>query len=137
MGTRFPYGTFAINITACVIIGFSLAFLGQRTGMNSAWRFLIPVGFVGAYSTFSTFEWGVFSNLQAGRLSVAGLYVVVSLVAGLVAVWCGVLVAESYAMKTNKIMSTHRFSTCWANPMSILPFPDAAEFLASQRGHHA
>jgi CrcB protein len=61
--------------------------------MNPAWRFLIPVGFVGAYSTFSTFEWETFSNLQAGRLSVAGLYVVVSVVAGLVAVWCGVLIA--------------------------------------------
>ena len=93
LGTKFPYGTFVINITACVIIGFSLAFLGQRTGLNPAWRFLIPVGFVGAYSTFSTFEWEAFSSLQAGRPSVAGLYVIVSIVAGLVAVWCGVLIA--------------------------------------------
>ena len=117
MGTRFPYGTFAINITACVIIGFSLAFLGQRTGMNSAWRFLIPVGFVGAYSTFSTFEWGVFSNLQAGRLSVAGHVRCCESCCRS----CSCLVRSSgrgsYAMKTNKIMSTHRFSTCWANPI--------------------
>jgi CrcB protein len=93
MGTKFPYGTFVINTTACVIIGFSLAFLGRRTGVNPAWRFLIPVGFVGAYSTFSTFEWETFSNLQTGSLSVAGLYVVLSVVVGLVAVWCGVLIA--------------------------------------------
>ena len=93
MGTKFPYGTFVINITACVIIGFFLAFLGSRTGLNPAWRFLIPVGFVGAYSTFSTFEWETFSTLQTGSLSVAGLYVVLSIVLGLVAVWCGVLIA--------------------------------------------
>jgi CrcB protein len=93
MGTKFPYGTFVINITACVIIGFFLAFLGSRTGLNPAWRFLIPVGFVGAYSTFSTFEWETFSTLRTGSLSVAGLYVVLSIVLGLVAVWCGVLIA--------------------------------------------
>jgi fluoride exporter len=93
MGTRFPYGTFVINITACLIIGFCLAFLGKRTELNPAWRFLIPVGFVGAYSTFSTFEWETFSSLQTGSLSVAGLYVILSVVLGLVAVWCGVLIA--------------------------------------------
>jgi fluoride exporter len=89
MGTRFPYGTFVINITACVIIGFSLEFLARRTEVNPAWRFLIPVGFVGAYSTFSTFEWETFSNMQTGSLLIAGLYVVMSVVFGLVAVWCG------------------------------------------------
>ena len=94
MGTKFPYGTFVINITACAIIGFSLAFLGRRTGLNPAWRFLIPVGFVGAYSTFSTFEWETFSSLQTGSMLIAGLYVVLSIVLGLVAVWCGVLLAR-------------------------------------------
>ena len=89
MGTKFPYGTFVINITACAIIGFSLAFLGRRTGLNPAWRFL-----VGAYSTFSTFEWETFSSLQTGSMLIAGLYVVLSIVLGLVAVWCGVLLAR-------------------------------------------
>jgi fluoride exporter len=94
LGTRFPYGTFVINITACVIIGFSLAFLGKRTELSPAWRFLVPVGFVGAYSTFSTFEWETFSNLQLGSFLIAGLYVALSIFLGLVAVWCGVLIAR-------------------------------------------
>ncbi len=93
LGTKFPYGTFVINITACVIIGFSLAFLGKRTELSPAWRFLVPVGFVGAYSTFSTFEWETFSNLQLGSFLIAGLYVALSILLGLVAVWCGVLIA--------------------------------------------
>jgi len=94
LGTRFPYGTFIINITACIIIGFSMGFLSRRTEINPAWRYLVPTGFVGAYSTFSTFEWEIFSTLQAGALLIAGLYVVLSLVLGLVAVWCGVVMAR-------------------------------------------
>jgi CrcB protein len=95
MGTRFPYGTFVINITACIIIGFSLAFLGGRPELNPAWRFLVPVGFVGAYSTFSTFEWETFSNLQTGSFLIAALYVLLSLLLGLAGVWSGVLIARS------------------------------------------
>ena len=95
MGTRFPFGTFVINITACIIIGFSLAFLAKRTELNPAWRFLVPVGFIGAYSTFSTFEWETYSNLQAGAFLIAGLYVILSLLLGLVGVWFGVLIARA------------------------------------------
>jgi fluoride exporter len=96
MGTKFPYGTFVINMTACVIIGFSLAFFGKRTELNPAWRFLIPVGFVGAYSTFSTLEWETFSSLQTGAFLVAGLYVALSFCLGLIGVWCGVLIERVF-----------------------------------------
>jgi fluoride exporter len=96
MGTKFPYGTFVVNITACVIVGFSLAFLGKRTELNPAWRFLIPVGFVGAYSTFSTFEWETFSSLQTGAFLIAAVYVVLSFFLGLIGVWCGVLIARAF-----------------------------------------
>lgn len=93
-GTRFPYGTFVINMTACVIIGFALTYLGKRADLNPAWRFLIPVGFVGAYSTFSTYEWETLSNLRSGAFLLAALYAVGSLLLGLVAVWGGSLLAE-------------------------------------------
>ena len=95
LGTRFPFGTLIINISACIIIGFSLVFLGKRTELNPAWRFLIPVGFVGAYSTFSTFEWETFTNLQAGAFLIASLYLSLSIVLGLLGVWGGALLARS------------------------------------------
>jgi CrcB protein len=94
MGTRFPYGTFVINITACLIIGFSLTWMGRRTEINPAWRFLIPIGFVGAYSTFSTFEWEAFTLLQTSAFLIAALYVSLSFLLGLIAVWVGVLLAR-------------------------------------------
>lgn len=95
MGSKFPYGTFVINITACLTIGFSLAFLGRRTDLNSAWTFLFPIGFIGAYSTFSTFEWETFATLQTGAFFEAVVYVILSFLLGLVAVWCGVLLGRA------------------------------------------
>jgi CrcB protein len=94
MGTKFPYGTFVINITACVIIGFSLTFLGKRAGLNPAWRFLVPVGFIGAYSTFSTYEWETLSTIRSGAFLLATIYAVSSLILGLAAVWGGSVIAE-------------------------------------------
>lgn len=94
LGTKFPYGTFVINMTACVIIGFALTWLGRRADLNPAWRYLIPVGFVGAYSTFSTYEWETLANLRSGAFLLAAVYAVGSLLLGLVAVWGGSLLAE-------------------------------------------
>ena len=96
MGTKFPFGTFVINITACVIIGFSLTLLARRVDINSAWRFLVPVGFIGAYSTFSTYEWETLSTIRSGAFFLAALYAVSSLILGLAAVWGGSMLAEIF-----------------------------------------
>ncbi|MGA9462882.1 MAG: fluoride efflux transporter CrcB [Terracidiphilus sp.] len=95
MGTRFPYGTFVINLTACLIIGFSLTYLSKRVELNPAWRYLIPVGFIGAYSTFSTYEWETLSTLRAGAFALAAFYALGSLVLGVVATWLGVVLADT------------------------------------------
>lgn len=97
IGTKFPYGTFLINVTACVILGFSITYLGKRVELNPAWRFLIPIGFVGAYSTFSTYEWETLSTLRSGAFFLAVLYAVGSLLVGLVAVWGGSLLAGIFS----------------------------------------
>ena len=94
IGTKFPYGTFVINITACVIIGFALTFLSKRADLSPAWRYLVPIGFIGAYSTFSTYEWETLSTLRSGAFFLAALYAVGSLLLGLVAVWGGAVLAD-------------------------------------------
>lgn len=95
LGGRFPFGTLIINITACVAIGFSIVYLGRRTELSAAWRYLIPVGFIGSYSTFSTFEWETFSNMQAGAFMISALYLALSIVLGLLAVWGGAYLARA------------------------------------------
>jgi len=94
LGTRIPWGTFVINMTACLIIGFALTWMGKRAELSSAFRLFISVGFVGAYSTFSTYEWETFSNLRSGAFLLAALYAVGSMVLGLIAVWGGVMLAD-------------------------------------------
>jgi len=96
VGIRFPYGTLIVNLTACLIIGFTLTYLGKRADLDPAWRFLIPVGFIGAYSTFSTYEWETLTTLRSGAFFLAGLYAIGSMVLGLVAVWGGAALAEAF-----------------------------------------
>jgi len=94
MGIKFPYGTLVINVTACVIIGFSLTYLTKRADLSPAWRYLIPVGFIGAYSTFSTYEWETLSTMRSGAFFLAALYALGSLILGLAATWCGTALAD-------------------------------------------
>lgn len=94
MGVKIPYGTFVVNMTACVVIGFTVTYLGKRADLSPAWRFLFPIGFIGAYSTFASYEWETLASLRSGAFLVAILYALGSLVAGLAAVWGGSLLAE-------------------------------------------
>ena len=94
MGVRFPYGTLVVNLTACLVIGFTLTWLGEHMEMDPAWRFLVPVGFIGAYSTFSTYEWETLQTLRSGAFAMAALYAGGSLVLGLAATWLGAVLAE-------------------------------------------
>jgi len=89
MGTRFPYGTFVINISGCFIIGFALTILDEQMGLPPQWRLAIPIGFVGAYTTFSTFEYESLRLAQHGQAALGLAYVVLSVVLGYGAVWLG------------------------------------------------
>jgi fluoride exporter len=91
MGTRFPYGTIVINCSGSFLIGFIVTVLAERTHWSPNWRYLIPIGFIGAYTTFSAFEYETFRVLQDGELLLAFLNVVVSVVVGFLAVWLGVI----------------------------------------------
>jgi CrcB protein len=94
MGVRFPFGTLLVNITACIVIGFTLTYMGKRADLNPAWRYLFPIGFIGAYSTFSTYEWETLSTMRSGAFMLAGLYAIGSMVLGLAATWCGTALAD-------------------------------------------
>ena len=94
-GPRFPVGTLSINLSACFLIGLVLEYLNQHAGLNPAWRYGVAVGFIGAYSTFSTFEWEIWIDITRGAFWMGMLYLAVSLIAGLLFVALGATAARA------------------------------------------
>jgi CrcB protein len=96
IGVRLPLGgTLVINVSACFMIGLTLEYLNRHNGLSPAWRYLIPIGFIGGFSTFSTFEWEAWSRLTSGAFWLGLGYVVVSIVAGFIAVALGISAART------------------------------------------
>lgn len=91
----FPWGTFVVNISGCLVMGIVTTYFMERWVVHANWRLLIPIGFIGAYTTFSTFEFETFRAVTDGAWLVGGLNVVASVVAGYVALWLGVVLARA------------------------------------------
>lgn len=90
----FPTATFVINVTGSFIIGFFLTLATERISVSPHLRLAIAVGFVGAYTTFSTFEWETVMLVEESRYLLAALNVILSFVVGYAAVWAGIVAAR-------------------------------------------
>ena len=90
----FPTATFVINVTGSFIIGFFLTLVTERISVNPHLRLAVVVGFVGAYTTFSTFEYETAILLRERAYLTVFLYVVMSFAVGLAAVLGGISVAR-------------------------------------------
>ncbi|MGH9562394.1 MAG: fluoride efflux transporter FluC, partial [Terracidiphilus sp.] len=91
------YGTFVINITASFLIGFIMTILAEKTHLSPTWRYLLVIGFLGGYSTFSSFEYETFQVFQDGEMLIAGLNIAFSVAIGFVAVWIGTIMGRTIA----------------------------------------
>jgi CrcB protein len=78
----FPYGTLVVNLTGCFLIALFLTLLRDRA-TNDTLRLALAVGFVGSYTTFSTFIVEINDLLRAQQQMRAGAYVILSLVLGI------------------------------------------------------
>ena len=93
-GGRFPLGTLVINVTGSFLIGFLMTMLSERFKLDPAWRLLLVVGFLGGYTTFSSFEWETYTAVRDGGFWTGMLNVVSSIMLGYVAVWLGAMLAR-------------------------------------------
>lgn len=96
-GPRFPVGTLTINLSACFLIGLTIGYLNNHAAVSPAVRFLIAIGFIGSFSTFSTFEFETWSDLTSGAFWTGIAYAVTSLTGGLMAVAMGSAIARLIA----------------------------------------
>lgn len=93
-GTAFPYATFVINVSGSFVLGLFMAMVTGRFIVHPNWRLIIAIGFVGAYTTFSTFEYETMGLMEVGSLRRALLNAVGSLIAGFIAVWLGARIGQ-------------------------------------------
>ena len=95
--TSFPWATFTINVSGCFALGFLIALFAGRWVPNPDLRAALTVGFLGAFTTFSTFSYETYVLLHTGRAPTALLYVVASVVLGIAAAAGGYTVARHLA----------------------------------------
>jgi CrcB protein len=91
---RFPLGTFLINVTGSFLIGLLMPLLTERFAWNPNWRLLLVVGFLGGYTTFSSFEYETFQSVRGGAHWLALGYVMGSVILGYAGVWLGFRLAS-------------------------------------------
>ncbi len=93
VNSRFPFGTFFVNITGCLLIGALMTILAQR-GAHPNWRLGLVVGFLGGYTTFSSFEYETYLSTRTGFPFIALMNVTASVIVGYLAVWLGAALAS-------------------------------------------
>jgi fluoride exporter len=91
-----PWATFLVNITGCLIIGVLLAVLLARFPRSTWLRPLLAVGVLGGFTTYSTFAVDVVSLTEAGHPALAGGYVLASVIGGVAAVVVGLLAGRAF-----------------------------------------
>jgi CrcB protein len=94
-GGSFPWGTFVVNVSGSLVLGFLFAVLIEGRVIVVPWlRTAMTVGFLGAYTTFSTLTLETFRLVEEGSIGLAGANVLGSLAIGLVAVYIGVVLGR-------------------------------------------
>ena len=94
LGAGFPYGTLIINVTGSFLIGIVLTIATERAIVPSWWQPALAIGFLGSYTTFSTFSYETLSLVGAGSFAAAGVNIAASLAGALVGVYLGTVVGR-------------------------------------------
>jgi len=87
--TSFPWGVLTVNVLGCFLFGWLFVVFEEREWFSDAAQLAVFTGFLGSFTTFSTFGWNTLELLRTGQVGQAIAYVGASVVLGLLAVWAG------------------------------------------------
>jgi CrcB protein len=93
VASRFPWGTFTVNVIGCFLIGLISTILIERSA-HPTWSLLLVTGILGGYTTFSAFGWETVQLTREGEHLLALANILGSVAAGYAAVWLGILIAR-------------------------------------------
>jgi CrcB protein len=96
MFEKFPFPTFFINITGSFLIGFLLIFMTDKIVVGDNFRMALIVGFLGAFTTFSTFEMEIYGLMKDRFFATSLLYLILSVAVGFVGLVAGVELAKRF-----------------------------------------
>lgn len=88
LGVGFPYGTLAVNVFGCLLMGITIGLLAHSGGSSSL-RYFIATGILGGYTTFSAFSLETITMLERGETFQAVAYIALSVVLSLIALAAG------------------------------------------------
>jgi CrcB protein len=97
-GAGFPFATLLINITGSFAIGVVLTVLSERLIADPAWRLVLVVGFLGGYTTYSSYSLEALALIASGASVRAGLYILASNVLGLLVAFLGIVLARRWGL---------------------------------------
>ncbi|RKD34222.1 hypothetical protein BET03_07790 [Thermohalobacter berrensis] len=97
VGMYFPYGTLAVNVLGCFILGFIMIYGTEVIELNPQIKLFIGTGMLGALTTFSTFSFETISLIRESSYSLAILNILLNIIIGLAGVWLGFIVAKALA----------------------------------------
>ena len=99
LGNNFPYGTLMVNVSGSLLMGFLTVVLVQRFDVSEEVRLGLIVGFLGSFTTFSTFSMDTIHWLESGEVIKSLAYILVSVIASVVGAWAGLISAKQLFLR--------------------------------------
>jgi CrcB protein len=93
---KFPFPTFLINVVGSFLIGFFMVVFTEKIAVSDNFKMAVTVGFLGAFTTFSTFEMEIFGLMRERQIMIAFLYLALSILVGFTGVLAGVALARRF-----------------------------------------